>query len=519
MKKFNIFYSWQSDLPGNKTRSFIRECIDEAIELAEESEAIEAVRDEATKDTTGSPNIVTTLFSKIDDCDLFIADISLCYTENQKGDKKGPNPNVLLELGYAVKTLGWDRVICLCNVDYGNDYPFDIAHNRITDFSLKSNTKNEVKSELSKIIFTNIRDIRKLKPRAKNGMALHILGSYNFEEKTVIDKLIPITLNEQEGFVLHNAELLDDAKKLVDEIRELSTKIEIKKVEPKSIATSPTTIKMDSIEQISKMLNGFETAVEWKDMEEDRHRIAHWLGIEVSEEFFDIGNLIRVTKTIYPFNTDISFKGTPEEKEKYEKLQQLSSKLLNLDVRNNYIKTFDGMTFIPLAIQNISTTLDEDIHIVVNIEKGEIVEPNEHLILSDYEGLQGLLCRDDDDENDVGVICELFCPNEDGIIHIEELPFNLARDIPKNPIITANGLSQPDKDENDYALELQEFIALSANGNNYYEFNIESLRPNECKWLCCGMLLKPIDDEIVINYQIHSKHSTGDISGKFEIEL
>lgn len=33
MRKFKIFYSWQSDLPGNKTRNFIRDCIDEAIDL------------------------------------------------------------------------------------------------------------------------------------------------------------------------------------------------------------------------------------------------------------------------------------------------------------------------------------------------------------------------------------------------------------------------------------------------------------------------------------------------------
>ena len=107
MGKFKIFYSWQSDLPGSKTRNFIRECIDEAIELAEETEAIDAERDEATKGVTGSPNIVTTIFSKIDDCDLFIADLSLCFIGSENNQKKSPNPNVLLELGYAVKTLGW----------------------------------------------------------------------------------------------------------------------------------------------------------------------------------------------------------------------------------------------------------------------------------------------------------------------------------------------------------------------------------------------------------------------------
>ena len=125
MPKFKIFYSWQSDLTASKTRNFIRECIDEAIDLAQESEAIEAERDEATTGITGSPNIVTTLFSKIDDCDLFIADLSMGFTEDQKKEKRSTNPNVLLELGYAVKTLTWDRVICLCNIDYGDKYPFD----------------------------------------------------------------------------------------------------------------------------------------------------------------------------------------------------------------------------------------------------------------------------------------------------------------------------------------------------------------------------------------------------------
>ena len=148
MSTFKIFYSWQSDLPGRKTRNFIRRCIDDAIAFAGASETIEAIRDEATKDTTGSPNIVTTLFSKIDDCDLFIADVSLCFTGDEKKEQDGkemikhsPNPNVLLELGYAAKTLGWERVICLCNTDFGSDYPFDIAQNRRTPYSLVGKDK------------------------------------------------------------------------------------------------------------------------------------------------------------------------------------------------------------------------------------------------------------------------------------------------------------------------------------------------------------------------------------------
>lgn len=122
--------------------------------------------------------------------------------------KKSPNPNVLVELGYAVKTLGWERVICLCNTDFGKEYPFDIAHNRITGFSLDGKNKNEVMSKIAEIIFINIRDIRKKMPRAKVGMASHVVGAYSFVDRAVIGGLIPTKIGKQESYLLHNEKLL-----------------------------------------------------------------------------------------------------------------------------------------------------------------------------------------------------------------------------------------------------------------------------------------------------------------------
>ena len=203
---------------------------------------------------------------------------------------------------------------------------------------------------------------------------------------------------------------------------------------------------------------------------------------------------------------------------KYEKLETLSYNLLQLEVRTNYLKTFEGMCFIPLAIQNISAVQDTDIRVVVQVETGEIIEPNENLIWREYDGLQGLLCRNDEDETDIGIICELFALTEDGTIHIEEIPVNPARYIPQVPIIPASGLSQPEKTETDYKLELEEFIA-STDGRGYYEFDIAQLRPRECRWLCCGMLIKPTDDKIKVHYQIHSASSMGDLDGTLEMEM
>lgn len=90
---------------------------------------------------------------------------------------------MILELGYAVKALGWERVICFCNTDFRSEYPFDTEHNRITDFSLERKSKKEVKADIAKIIFINIRDVRKQVPRAKQGMATHIVGTYDFDNK------------------------------------------------------------------------------------------------------------------------------------------------------------------------------------------------------------------------------------------------------------------------------------------------------------------------------------------------
>ena len=128
--------------------------------------------------------------------------------------------------------------------------------------------------------------------------------------------------------------------------------------------------------------------------------------------------------------------------------------------------------------------------------------------------LQGSLCRNDDEE-DIGIICELFAPVEDGFIHAEEIPYNPQRYRPLIPVPTVYGLTRSQKNEDDYALELQEFIAKT-DGQGYYEFNIENLRPGECKWLCCGLLIRPVDGAISITYQIHSAHSTGKLTDTLE---
>lgn len=155
---------------------------------------------------------------------------------------------------------------------------------------------------------------------------------------------------------------------------------------------------------------------------------------------------------------------------------------------------------------------------VVNVEIGEIVEPDKCLRWKDCEELQVLLYRNGKDETDASVICELFSLTEDGVIHKEDIPYNSSRYTPKTPILIPNGFSQPDKTEDDYKQELGEFIA-STRGNGYYEFDVERLRPNECRWLCCGMLIRPVDGIVKVHYQIQSAYSMGNLSDTLEMKI
>ncbi len=149
-----IFYSWQNDLEGKTHRYFIEKCLKKALKHLEKDASIYVDYDRDTKGKNGSPDITTTIFDKIDKSVLFICDISIVNSD-YKG-RKTPNPNVLIELGYAASKLGWDRIICLFDINTGiiEELPFDLRQKRITSFN--PNEESEVE-RVSKILAENIK--------------------------------------------------------------------------------------------------------------------------------------------------------------------------------------------------------------------------------------------------------------------------------------------------------------------------------------------------------------------------
>jgi len=127
-----IFFAWQLDTPSEHNKRFIWNSIVEATSNAVSDATPESSsRPESdTQGVPGSPNIVSTIFSRIRDCAVFIADLTL-VAQTESG-KKSPNPNVAIELGYAARSIGWDRTILVLNNAFGSasDLPFDILQHR-----------------------------------------------------------------------------------------------------------------------------------------------------------------------------------------------------------------------------------------------------------------------------------------------------------------------------------------------------------------------------------------------------
>jgi hypothetical protein len=131
-----VFYSWQSDTAPNANRSFIRIALEAATKRIGRIDAVEDSPriDSGMEGVAGSPEVATVMFEKIRDSGVVVGDVTLVGTilRHDGSSKRTPNPNVLLELGYAAATLGWGRVIGVMNEHFASaiDQPFDLRNRR-----------------------------------------------------------------------------------------------------------------------------------------------------------------------------------------------------------------------------------------------------------------------------------------------------------------------------------------------------------------------------------------------------
>ena len=139
-KQYKLFFSWQSE--DTKSRKLLDTALQNAIEALSDKGIILEI-DHSTLGESGIPSIDQTILRKIDSCDIFLADITpVCNYQQILGNgsqvtKEVPNPNVLLELGYAMSALGVGYVIVTAHQGkwIPANMPFDINHRTIYSFT------------------------------------------------------------------------------------------------------------------------------------------------------------------------------------------------------------------------------------------------------------------------------------------------------------------------------------------------------------------------------------------------
>lgn len=184
MKK-TIFFSWASDFNNSIShKEMILNCLNIAAVLKdnkdlsvistdiidEERHIVEYTLNDdsqltpkqyeiqnATSGEPGSPSIEDTIFDRIAKCSLYVCDISIAISEKEinlntdkniitaklsdkKDGRKSPNPNVMVELGYAIHTLGWNKILMFFDSsEYApEDLPFDIKQHVPIFFSSRN---------------------------------------------------------------------------------------------------------------------------------------------------------------------------------------------------------------------------------------------------------------------------------------------------------------------------------------------------------------------------------------------
>jgi hypothetical protein len=165
-----VFYAWQDDRPGKCNRRLIADAAEAACKRITDDPANDFVV-RLDQDTVGRPgmcDIPNTILEKIRRCDVLLADLTFAGRTDAeaKHHKQISNPNVLMELGYAVgckatdESDGFERVIGVMNVAYGKpeEQMFDIKRRRPITYELPEESDKDQLQRVTKSLSKSIED-------------------------------------------------------------------------------------------------------------------------------------------------------------------------------------------------------------------------------------------------------------------------------------------------------------------------------------------------------------------------
>lgn len=151
MKKVTIFYSWQNK-HRKANRFFIEDCLKRVVKEVSQEQSIKIHLNQDSRTKAGASDISAEIFSSIDNSEIFVADVSLINSV--------PNPNVMVELGYAAAKLKWDNLLLIMNENSGivDSLPFDLRGRKTVLYKLdEKDDKKDARAILCSQIKVNLK--------------------------------------------------------------------------------------------------------------------------------------------------------------------------------------------------------------------------------------------------------------------------------------------------------------------------------------------------------------------------
>jgi hypothetical protein len=210
--------------------------------------------------------------------------------------------------------------------------------------------------------------------------------------------------------------------------------------------------------------------------------------------------------------TRCELEGTDAEERKYRLIYSCGDLMDELRVLDAFLSLFHGLLYFPLAIWNNTSEKDShiDIKVIVDKDTADVIIPDGNLIPPDIIGKYSSASRG-------AFIQYLFMMTGDsdisnGYDYATPTTKEISRKLRRDDSFEYNGT--PYYSADDYVNKLEMYIAMPRAANmNEFSFQVKKLKANDMKWFDKGILLRPKQNKMKMEYRIKSDNSNGNISG------